>query len=91
MAATTLLNKNEVDYMHPEIQVKSADGTALGRKYLIRPPAPETEDDDPNSKQEKLLDEMNSFSKFAVDYLHPAIEAKKLSGDEFGRNYFKRS
>jgi xylose isomerase len=90
LAEMKSLKKLVVDYMHPEINVKTTDGTAFGRNYFNRPSAPETEDDELADEREEILAEVRSLKKLAVDYMHPEIGVKTTDGTVYGRNYFTR-
>ena len=44
LADALALKKSAADYMHPEVEVTSADGAGFGRNFFNRASAPETED-----------------------------------------------
>jgi len=90
LAELKSLKKLAVDYMHPEVGVKSSDGAAFGRNYFNRPSAPDTEEDDLADDREEILADMRSLKKLAVDYMHPEVGVKSSDGAAFGRNYFTR-
>ncbi|KAL3775538.1 LOW QUALITY PROTEIN: hypothetical protein ACHAW5_001557 [Stephanodiscus triporus] len=84
------LKKLAVDYMHPEIGVKSADATLFGRNYFGRYSAPETEDKELADERARVFAEAAALKKLAVDYLHPEVGVTSADGACFGRNYFNR-
>jgi len=90
LAEMKTLRKHVVDYMHPEIGVKTTDGAAFGRNYFNRHSVSETEEDSVTEEREQILAEMKSLKKLAVDYMHPEIGVKTTDGAVFGRNYFSR-
>jgi len=89
LADALALKKSAVDYLHPEIGVKSTDGAAFGRNYFNRPSAPETEDEDADEIAAILAD-AKALKQSAVDYLHPEVGVTHTDGACFGRNYFER-
>jgi uncharacterized protein (UPF0261 family) len=90
LADAMALKKAAVDYMHPEIGVKSADGACFGRNYFNRASAPDTEDDEFADERADVLADALALKQAAIDYLHPEIGVKKTDGACFGRNYFNR-
>jgi len=91
LADALALKKAAVDYMHPEIGVKSADGACFGRNYFNRASAPETAEDEFADERAEILADALALKKAAVDYLHPEIGVKNTDGACFGRNYFNRA
>lgn len=90
LADAASLKKLAVDYMHPEIGVRTTDAFVSGRNYFNRPTAPETEDDEYADEREDILDDMKALKKYAVDYMHPELGVKVQDPTVFGRNYFNR-
>merc|ERR1719473_845716 len=90
LADAMALKKSAVDYMHPEIGVKSADGFCFGRNYFERPSAPEMEKDEFADERAEILANALALKKAAMDYLHPEIGVESSDGACFGRNYFTR-
>ncbi|KAL7502376.1 hypothetical protein ACHAXN_000682 [Cyclotella atomus] len=80
LADAMALKKAAVDYMHPEIGVKSADGACFGRNYFNRASAPESEDDEFADERAKILADALTLNKSAIDYLHPdRLESRRLT------------
>jgi len=90
LADSMALKQAAVDYMHPEIGVKSTDGTAFGRNYFNRPSAPETEEDEYADERAEILADAVALKNAATDYMHPEIGVTSCDGAAFGRNYFNR-
>jgi len=84
------LKKLAMDYLHPEVGIKTTDATVFGRNYFSRPSAPATEDVEEAEERAKILAEAAALKKSAVDYLHPEIGVTATAGECFGRNYFNR-
>jgi xylose isomerase len=90
LAEAAALKKSAVDYLHPEIGVKTTDATIFGRNYFNRYSAPETEDEEDAEERARILAEAAALKKSAVDYLHPEVGVTATAGECFGRNYFNR-
>jgi hypothetical protein len=90
LAEAAALKKSAVDYSHPEVGVKAADGACFGRNYFNRYSAPETEDDEFVDERAEIMEEMAVLKKLAADYFHPEIGVKAADATLFGRNYFNR-
>jgi uncharacterized protein (UPF0212 family) len=85
------LKQSAVDYMHPEIGVKTTDATLFGRNYFNRASAPDMEDASEANERAAILAEVAALKKSAVDYMHPEIGVTSTSLECFGRNYFNRA
>jgi xylose isomerase len=90
LAEMAALKQSAVDYMHPEIGVKTTDATLFGRNYFNRVSAPETEDASDAIEAARVLAEAAALKQSAVDYLHPEIGVTTTDATLFGRNYFSR-
>jgi hypothetical protein len=91
LADAIALKKSAVNYMHPEVGVKTADGACFGRNYFNRYSAPETEEDEDADERAEILADAAALKKSAVQYLHPEVGVKSTDGACFGRNYFNRA
>eukprot|EP00527_Entomoneis_sp_CCMP2396_P001283 CAMPEP_0198154908 /NCGR_PEP_ID=MMETSP1443-20131203/68855_1 /TAXON_ID=186043 /ORGANISM="Entomoneis sp., Strain CCMP2396" /LENGTH=626 /DNA_ID=CAMNT_0043821625 /DNA_START=9 /DNA_END=1889 /DNA_ORIENTATION=- len=87
---TKALKSLAVDYMHPELPVKTTDPTIFGRNYFSRPSAPEQEQQELAEEREYVLAEAKQLKKLAVDYMHPERPVVTEDPTLFGRNYFSR-
>ena len=90
LAEAAALKKSVVDYSHPEVGVRAADGACFGRSYFSRYSAPETEDDEFADERAEIMEEMAALKKLAVDYFHPEVGVRAADATLFGRNYFDR-
>jgi hypothetical protein len=90
LAEAAALKKSAVDYLHPEVGVKAADGVCFGRNYFGRYSAPETEDDEFADERAEIMEEVAALKKLVVDYFHPEMGVKASDATLFGRNYFCR-
>jgi hypothetical protein len=90
LAETLALKYSAMNYLHPEIGVKSADGACFGRNYFNRYSAPETEDDEFADERAEILAEAAALKKAALAYMHPEIGVSVEDASLFGRNYFTR-
>jgi hypothetical protein len=86
----TQMKKLAVEYMHPEVGVKTSDATVFGRNYFNRPSAHDTEDVEFASERAKIITETKELKKLAMDYMHPEKRVKATDATVFGRNYFNR-
>ena len=85
------MKKLAVDYLHPELPVKTSDQCATGRSYFSRPSAAPYDDDDEAQERERILADAAALKKFAVDYLHPEVPVRTTDPFATGRNYFSRT
>jgi len=83
LAETAALKKLAVDYMHPEIDLKTTDHALFGRNYFNRASAPDTEDEDDSEDRILALAEAAGLMKLAVDYMHPEICVKTIDANIF--------
>jgi len=90
LADARALKQSAVDYMHPEVGVKTTDGACFARCYFNRFSAPETEEDEFADERAEILADALALKKAAVDYLHPEIGVTCVDPTLFGRNYFNR-
>jgi hypothetical protein len=90
LAEAAALKKSAVDYSHPEVGVKAADGACFGRDYFTRYSAPETEDDEFADERAEIMEETAALKKLAAAYFHPEMGVKAADATLFGRNYFNR-
>jgi len=86
----TQMKKHAVEYMHPEVGVKTSDATVFGRNYFNRPSAHETEDVEFASERAQIITETKELKKLAMDYMHPEKRLKATDATVFGRDYFNR-
>eukprot|EP00525_Craspedostauros_australis_P006731 CAMPEP_0198135488 /NCGR_PEP_ID=MMETSP1442-20131203/60615_1 /TAXON_ID= /ORGANISM="Craspedostauros australis, Strain CCMP3328" /LENGTH=566 /DNA_ID=CAMNT_0043796661 /DNA_START=142 /DNA_END=1841 /DNA_ORIENTATION=- len=84
------LKKLAVDYMHPELPVKTTDPLACGRNYFDRPSAPQQELDEEAEERAQVLADAAALKQLAVDYMHPELPVKTSDPFACGRNYFSR-
>jgi xylose isomerase len=104
LSEAAALKQLAVDYMHPEIGVKTTDGAALGRNYFNRPSAPDVDDGEDDvmyvetpdarvwlaNERAKIMEEAAALKKAAMGYMHPEIGVT-TDPECFGRNYFNRA
>ncbi|CAJ1964514.1 unnamed protein product [Cylindrotheca closterium] len=91
LADAAALKQLAVDYMHPELPVKTTDAFARGRNYFTRPSAPEQEQEEDMEERDLILQEMALLKQLAVDYLHPELPVVTSDPTACGRNYFTRA
>ena len=91
LAEMTALKQSAVDYLHPEIGVKTTDATLFGRNYFNRASAPDMEDAAEAEEHARILAEAKALKQAAVDYMHPEIGVETTDATLFGRNYFNRA
>ena len=91
MADLQALKQSAVDFMHPEIPVKTTDPTACGRNYFTRASAPEFEDPEEAAARAQVMEDLQQLKQAALDYLHPEISVKTTDSTARGRNYFSRA
>ena len=91
LAEMAALKQSAVDYMHPEIGVKTTDATLFGRNYFNRASAPDMEDAAEAEEHARILAEAKALKQAAVDYMHPEIGVETTDATLFGRNYFNRA
>ena len=85
------LKKLAVDYLHPELPVKTSDPCATGRNYFARPSAALYEEEEEALERERILADASALKKLAVDYLHPEVPVMTTDPFATGRNYFSRA
>jgi uncharacterized protein (UPF0261 family) len=90
LADSLALKKMAVNYLHPEVGVKSTDGACFGRNYFNRASAPETEEDEDADERAEILAEAVALKNSTMQYLHPEVGVKSSDATLFGRNYFSR-
>ena len=90
LAEAAALKKLAIDYMHPEVGVKTTDSTVFGRNYFNRYSAPEIEDVEVAAERARVLAEAAALKKAVVDYTHPEVGVTSTDATIFGRNYFNR-
>jgi hypothetical protein len=83
------LKQLAVDYLHPELPVKTTDAFACGRNYFSRPAALEQEEE--MEERDLILQEMAQLKQLAVDYMHPELPVVTSDPTACGRNYFSRA
>jgi hypothetical protein len=85
----SLLKASAVDYLHPELPVKTSDPFACGRNYFTRSSAPEYSSVSQAAEKEQIMKDVVALKQLATDYYHPEIP---ISTDPtcFGRNFFTR-
>jgi hypothetical protein len=85
------LKKLAVDYLHPELPVKTADatGAVFGRSYFGRPSAADG-DKEEEEERARILADAAALKKFAVDYMHPELPVKTTDATACARNYFSQ-
>jgi uncharacterized protein (UPF0261 family) len=91
LADALALKKAAIDYMHPEIGVKTTDGACFGRNYFNRYSAPDVESLEDANERAQILADAAALKKSAVNYLHPEIGVSVEDSTVFGRNYFNRA
>jgi len=86
------MKKLASDYLHPEVPVRTTDPYACGRNYFGRYSAPDTETLSESEERERVMADLSSMKRLAVDYMHP--EKPVVVNDPFGvakaRCYFDR-
>ena len=90
MADVMAMKKNAVDYLHPEVGVKTSDPFACGRNYFERASAPDVEEDEYADERADALADAAALKKAALDYRHPEVGVSSCDANAFGRNYFNR-
>jgi hypothetical protein len=90
LADLKALKQAALDYLHPEVPVKTTDSTACGRNYFSRYSAPQAETPEEAEARALALEDSALLKKLAVDYLHPEMPIKTTDATASGRNYFDR-
>eukprot|EP01083_Nonionella_stella_P028128 77470_1 len=90
MADVMAVKKSAVDYLHPEVGVKTSDPFACGRNYFERASAPDVEEDEYADERADALADAAALKKAALDYRHPEVGVSSCDANAFGRNYFNR-
>jgi hypothetical protein len=85
------LKKAAIDYLHPELPVKTTDSTATARCYFTRASAPEVESVEDAETRGQILTDAAALKKLAVDYLHPELSVKTTDYTATARCYFNRA
>ncbi|KAL3937591.1 MAG: hypothetical protein SGBAC_007331 [Bacillariaceae sp.] len=86
------LKQLAVDYLHPELPVKTTDPFACGRNYFSRPATAAVEQQQEEMEERDLiLQEMAQLKQLAVDYMHPELPVVTSDPAACGRNYFSRA
>jgi hypothetical protein len=88
LAEAAALNKLAMDYLHPEVPVKTTDPFATGRNFFVRASSMTTEE---AAEREDILEDMARLKKLAMDYLHPELPVKTADPTATARNYFDRA
>eukprot|EP00538_Stauroneis_constricta_P006765 CAMPEP_0119570546 /NCGR_PEP_ID=MMETSP1352-20130426/43670_1 /TAXON_ID=265584 /ORGANISM="Stauroneis constricta, Strain CCMP1120" /LENGTH=407 /DNA_ID=CAMNT_0007620215 /DNA_START=100 /DNA_END=1321 /DNA_ORIENTATION=- len=83
------LKKLAVDYLHPELPVKTTDAFACGRNYFTRPSAEEYEGEEEMDDRDEIMEDMKALKGLAIDYMHPErpVQVDSMAAC---RNYFER-
>jgi len=85
------LKKLAIDYLHPELAVVTTDETACSRNYFGRASAEEMETLEEAEERAHVLEEMQAFKKWAVDFAHPELPVVTSDPTLSGRSYFGRA
>jgi len=90
MADLKALKQSAVDFLHPELPVKTTDPFACGRNYFSRASAPEVEDSQQVEERDHIMQEAEALKFWAVEYMHPHRPVKTLDANATGRCFFAR-
>jgi len=90
LADAAVLKQCAVDYLHPEVHVKTTDAFAMGSNYFSRLSTAVQESKEEAEERSRILLDIGLLTKLAVDYLHPEVPVK-IDSLTMGRNYFNRA
>jgi hypothetical protein len=90
LADAQALKRLAVDYLHPELPVKTTSAFATGRNYFTRPSVEEYVGADDLTERSLVLEDMKQLKKLAGDYLHPEKPVVNEDPCTFGRNFYLR-
>ena len=88
MSDLKALKQCAVDFMHPELGVKTTDRFAGGRNYFLRSSAKTFDDED---EREKIMSDLQTLKQSAVHFMHPELSVESSDPFACGRNYFLRA
>jgi hypothetical protein len=91
LADAFALKQSAVDFLHPEISVKTTDATVYGRNYFSRYSAPSQESLNDIKTRDEIVHDAIMLRHSAEYYLHPELPVRTNGATIFGRNYFVRA
>jgi hypothetical protein len=84
------LKRLAVDYMHPELPVKTTDSAATALCYFDRASAPEVESFEDSEARAQILADAAALKKLAKVYMHPELPVAVNDPTVMARCYFNR-